>query len=222
MNRLQPLAVASMRGLSRWAKRELVGSWSGPIGMMACGMALVLAQSERPPGLGEHRKSSRDRRGQPTYALLAPRLGDGGSSRRFFELPNRVRKVGAVAPLSPATVHRNRGFTTHFQRSVRDLEDRHAGDGRFVWMEHAERRAIFEVFGSTRRVRRLAPTSRRDILPLHQIARARSSRLASRASTRLGARFRTIWCGASSFERSQVILREGGVEIRIIEAAVRS
>ena len=56
--------------------------------------------------------------------------------------PNRIRKVGAVLVLRDgmeiATCNR-------FPPGVRDIEERHAGDGRLVWMEHAERFAIFEA-----------------------------------------------------------------------------
>ena len=53
--------------------------------------------------------------------------------------PNRVRQVGAV--LVAASGEEIAACNT-FPEGVRDLEERHAGDGRFVWMEHAERHAI--------------------------------------------------------------------------------
>jgi tRNA(Arg) A34 adenosine deaminase TadA len=56
--------------------------------------------------------------------------------------PNRVRKVGAVLVARDGT---EIAAYNAFPTGVRDLEDRHAGDGRFVWMEHAERHAIFEA-----------------------------------------------------------------------------
>jgi len=56
--------------------------------------------------------------------------------------PNRVRQVGAVlvARDGAEVVACNT-----FPSGIRNLEERHAGDGRFVWMEHAERNAIFDA-----------------------------------------------------------------------------
>ncbi len=55
--------------------------------------------------------------------------------------PNRVRRVGAVLvpsdggdPLSACNTH---------PAGVADTEQRHQGDGRLIWMEHAERNVIF-------------------------------------------------------------------------------
>src|SRR4051812_34793445 len=56
--------------------------------------------------------------------------------------PNLVRKVGAVIA-TPDGVE-IAGCNT-FPPGVQDLPERHEGDGRFVWMEHAERSAIFEA-----------------------------------------------------------------------------
>src|SRR3954471_24474380 len=56
--------------------------------------------------------------------------------------PNRVRQVGAVLVAGEGTVI---AACNTFPPGVRDEEERHAGDGRFVWMEHAERAAIFEA-----------------------------------------------------------------------------
>jgi hypothetical protein len=56
--------------------------------------------------------------------------------------PNRIRKVGVVLVLHDGT---EITACNSFPAGIRDIEERHAGDGRFVWMEHAERRAIFEA-----------------------------------------------------------------------------
>ncbi len=55
--------------------------------------------------------------------------------------PNRVRKVGAV--LTPASGEPVSSACNDYPRGVRDTELRHQGDGRLVWMEHAERNAIY-------------------------------------------------------------------------------
>ena len=55
--------------------------------------------------------------------------------------PSRIRRVGAVlvARNGDATLT---GCNT-FPHGVRNTEQRHLGNGRFVWMEHAERNAIY-------------------------------------------------------------------------------
>ena len=55
--------------------------------------------------------------------------------------PNRVRKVGAV--LLPAGGQAALSACNTYPRGVQDTEPRHQGNGRLIWMEHAERNAIF-------------------------------------------------------------------------------
>lgn len=55
--------------------------------------------------------------------------------------PNRVRHVGAV--LQPADGGPPLHACNTFPQGVADTKQRHAGDGRLIWMEHAERNAIF-------------------------------------------------------------------------------
>ena len=55
--------------------------------------------------------------------------------------PNRVRQVGAA--IAPADGGEPIVACNTFPTGVQDLDWRHDGDGRFVWMEHAERNAIF-------------------------------------------------------------------------------
>lgn len=55
--------------------------------------------------------------------------------------PNRVRHVGAV--LQPSDGGALLRACNTFPRGVADIEARHQGDGRLIWMEHAERNAIF-------------------------------------------------------------------------------
>jgi dCMP deaminase len=54
--------------------------------------------------------------------------------------PNEIRKVGALLVTADGT-----GITgcNTFPPGVRDLPERVVGDNRFVWLEHAERSAIF-------------------------------------------------------------------------------
>jgi len=126
--------------------------------------------------------------------------------------PNRVRKVGAVLAARNGVVISD---CNAFPAGVRDLEERHAGDGRFVWMEHAERRAIFAA------ARRGVATSGARItstfFPCIDCARAIVEAGLVCLDTPAPAFEDPVW--GSSFERSQIILEEGGVEIRIVEAA---
>ena len=55
--------------------------------------------------------------------------------------PNRVRKVGAVLVTSDAEV----AACNTFPPGVRALPERTVGENRFIWMEHAERTALFEA-----------------------------------------------------------------------------
>jgi len=98
--------------------------------------------------------------------------------RAADDSPNRVRQVGAVLVAREGT---QIAACNAFPAGIRDLEERHAGDGRFVWMEHAERRAIFEA------ARRGVATAGAHITSTFfpaSIAPARSSRRASSVSTR--------------------------------------
>jgi dCMP deaminase len=54
--------------------------------------------------------------------------------------PNRVRHVGAV--LVSADGHTRPGSCNTCPSGVQDTPERHAGNGRLVWMEQAERNAI--------------------------------------------------------------------------------
>jgi dCMP deaminase len=123
--------------------------------------------------------------------------------------PNRVRKVGAVLATQGGG---EIAACNTFPPGVRDIDERHAGDGRFVWMEHAERRAIF------RAARQGAATEGGHItstfFPCIDCARAIVEAGIVCLDTPAPAFDDPVW--GASFERSQTILREGGVEIRVI------
>ena len=55
--------------------------------------------------------------------------------------PNRVRKVGAVLVTATAEL----AACNAFPPGVEPLPERAVGDNRFIWLEHAERTAIFEA-----------------------------------------------------------------------------
>src|SRR5690242_3026961 len=55
--------------------------------------------------------------------------------------PNRVRKVGAVL----VTAATEFAACNDFPAGIKPLPERAVGDNRFIWLEHAERTAIFEA-----------------------------------------------------------------------------
>jgi dCMP deaminase len=123
--------------------------------------------------------------------------------------PNRVRKVGAVLA---ARGGEEIAACNAFPAGVRDLEERHAGDGRFIWMEHAERRALFEAArrGIATAGARLTTT----FFPCIDCARAIVECGVACLDAPAPAHDDPVW--GASFARSEVILREGGVEVRVV------
>jgi len=131
--------------------------------------------------------------------------------RASLRSPNRVRQVGAVlAACDGAEI----AACNTFPAGVRDLDERHAGDGRFVWMEHAERHAIFEA--ARRGVATAGAHITTTFFPCIDCARAIVDAGIVCLDTPAPAFEDPVW--GASFHRSQVILREGGVEIRIVDA----
>jgi dCMP deaminase len=120
--------------------------------------------------------------------------------------PNRVRKVGAAIlvcdggePIAACNT---------FPKGVADLEARHEGDGRLIWIEHAERNAIF---AAAREGRALAgATLATTFFPCIDCARAIVQSGIVRVLSPEPALDDPIW--GAAFPRSQVILEEGGVE----------
>lgn len=121
--------------------------------------------------------------------------------------PNRVRQVGAAILAcdgGEAIVACNT-----FPKGVADLDWRHEGDGRLVWMEHAERNAIF---AAARQGRALAgATLATTFFPCIDCARAIVQSGITRLLSPEPALEDPVW--GQSFLRSRVILEEGGVEM---------
>src|ERR1700677_161872 len=130
--------------------------------------------------------------------------------RAAAQSPNRVRRVGAVLVARDGT---EIAACNTFPDGVRDTEERHAGDGRFVWMEHAERHAIFAA--ARRGVATAGAHITSTFFPCIDCARAIVGAGIVCLDTPAPAFDDPVW--GASFERSQVILQEGGVEIRIID-----
>jgi dCMP deaminase len=123
--------------------------------------------------------------------------------------PNRVRQVGAVLVTRDRT---EIAACNTFPPGVRDLDERHAGDGRFIWMEHAERHAIFSA--ARRGVATAGAHLTTTFFPCIDCARAIVDAGIVCLDTPAPAFEDPVW--GTSFERSQIILQEGGVEIRVI------
>ncbi len=92
---------------------------------------------------------------------------------------------------------------------MQDLDWRHEGDGRFVWMEHAERNAIFQAARDGRALR--GATLATSFFPCIDCARAIVQSGVVRLATPAPALDDPVW--GSAFPRSRTILEEGGVEL---------
>jgi dCMP deaminase len=147
--------------------------------------------------------------------LNKPNVAPGANMPAAFHAaatsPNRVRQVGAVLVTRDGT--RIAACNT-FPAGVRDLEERHAGDGRFIWMEHAERHAIFEA--ARRGLATAGAHLTTTFFPCIDCARAIVDTGIACLDTPAPAFDDPVW--GKSFERSQIILQEGGVDIRIVDA----
>jgi dCMP deaminase len=124
--------------------------------------------------------------------------------------PNRVRRVGAVLLTRDGA---EIAACNTFPQGVRDLEERCGGEARFVWMEHAERRAIFAAArrGSATQGGHLTTT----FFPCIDCARAIVESGLACVDSPAPVFSDPVWGGA--FARSQLILEEGGVEVRTVE-----
>jgi len=119
--------------------------------------------------------------------------------------PNRIRQVGAA--LLPDDSGEVIAACNTFPNGIADLDWRHEGDGRFVWMEHAERNAIFAAAREGRALKgaKLATT----FFPCIDCARAIVQSGIADLVTPEPALADPVW--GESFLRSRVILEEGGV-----------
>jgi dCMP deaminase len=129
------------------------------------------------------------------------------AARAALKSPNRVRQVGAAILVcdGAGTI----AACNTFPKGVADLDWRHEGDGRLVWMEHAERNAIF---AAAREGRALAgATLATTFFPCIDCARAIVQSGVVRVLSPEPALDDPIW--GASFPRSRVILEEGGVEL---------
>jgi len=129
------------------------------------------------------------------------------AAQAALKSPNRVKKVGAAILVCDGgeTI----AACNTFPKGVADLDWRHEGDGRLVWMEHAERNAIF---AAAREGRALAgATLATTFFPCIDCARAIVQSGVVRVLSPEPALDDPIW--GASFPRSRAILEEGGVEL---------
>ncbi len=124
--------------------------------------------------------------------------------------PNRPRKVGAVIV---ATDGGEIAACNDYPRGVRDLEERHEGDGRLIWQEHAERNAIFAAARQGRRLE--GATIFSTYFPCADCARAIVQSGISRLYTLEPDLADPVW--GRAFVASRVILEEGGVEMNFLD-----
>ena len=126
--------------------------------------------------------------------------------------PNRIRQVGAAIAFSGSSD--TLAACNTFPDGVADLDWRHEGDGRFVWMEHAERNAIFQAarLGKALAGASIATT----FFPWIDCARAIVQSGFACVATPAPAYDDPVW--GEAFARSKIILEEGGVEIVIVRS----
>lgn len=141
---------------------------------------------------------------------LEPGSNMAAALRAADRSPNRVRRVGAILVARDGT--RIASCNT-FPAGIRDLDERHDGDGRFVWMEHAERHGIFEA--ARRGVATAGAHLTTTFFPCIDCARAIVDAGIVCIDTPAPAFADPVW--GAAFERSQIILQEGGVTIRVVE-----
>lgn len=127
--------------------------------------------------------------------------------------PNRIRQVGAA--IQPADGGDPIAACNTFPDGVADLAWRHEGDGRFVWMEHAERNAIYAAARQGRALKgaKIATT----FFPCIDCARAIVQSGCALMVTPEPALDDPVW--GAAFPRSRTILEEGGVTLRFVAAS---
>ena len=150
-------------------------------------------------------------------ALIPPALEtlDTHDRDRLVELaiaaarrsPSRPRKVGAVLVLADG--EKTLAACNDFPAGVRDLEVRHAHPDRLLWIEHAERNAIFAAARSG------LPTAGATLIatfhPCADCARAIVQAGIATLHTLPPAFDDPLW--GRAFHVSRAILEEGGVHV---------
>lgn len=119
--------------------------------------------------------------------------------------PNRIRRVGAVLAAGGTEI----AACNTFPPGVKPLPERAAGDNRFIWLEHAERTALFEA------AKRGLPTNGGLLVstyfPCTDCARAIVLSGLKTVATPRPEFDDPVW--GESFRTSAAILSEGAVEV---------
>lgn len=123
--------------------------------------------------------------------------------------PNQVRRVGAV--LLPDDGGAAIATCNTFPAGVADTAQRHLGDGRLIWMEHAERNAIYAAARSGRSTD--GATLASTYFPCTDCARAIVQAGIRRLITLAPDPDDPVW--GASFGPSETMLREAGVLIEL-------
>jgi dCMP deaminase len=125
--------------------------------------------------------------------------------------PSRPRKVGAVLVLADGKT--TLAACNDFPAGVRDLEERHAHPERLLWIEHAERNAIFAASRAG-----LATAGATLIATFHPCADCARAIVQAGIATvhTLAPDFADPLWGAA-FRCSHAILEEGGVRVVYLE-----
>jgi dCMP deaminase len=121
--------------------------------------------------------------------------------------PNQIRKVGAV--LVTADRAGEIAACNTFPPGVRNLPERVVGDNRFIWLEHAERAAIFEA--ARRGLRTNGATLVSTYFPCTDCARAIIQAGVKTVATPRPEFDDPVW--GESFRTSAALLSEGAVEV---------
>ena len=121
--------------------------------------------------------------------------------------PNRIRKVGAV--LVTADRGTEIAACNAFPPGIRTLPERVVGDNRFIWLEHAERAAIFEA--ARRGVATDGGMLVSTYFPCTDCARAIVQTGVKTLATPRPELDDPVW--GESFRTSATILAEGAVEV---------
>lgn len=124
--------------------------------------------------------------------------------------PNQVRHVGAV--LAPSDGSAPIAACNDFPAGVADTPQRHLADGRLIWMEHAERNAIYAAARRGRATE--GATLASTYFPCTDCARAIVQAGIRRLVTLAPDPSDPVW--GASFGPSETMLREAGVQIALM------
>ena len=119
--------------------------------------------------------------------------------------PNRVRKVGAVL----VTAATEFAACNDFPAGIKPLPERAVGDNRFIWLEHAERSALFEA--ARRGIATNGATLLSTYFPCTDCARALIQSGVKTLMTPRPEYDDPVW--GESFRTSAALLAEGAVDV---------